>query len=177
MALLFTRVWRRKTILFKVSEDRDREACHEITRVWKKENEKRQRQLAITRDHVAIDDPSPSNLLLLGRRIELSSPCCFQALSLHPGDVEAMSQLVEKALNYRHLPGGQSGTSDYSFVEMFDYVLEYGVRYINGGDLEGGTEGLAHHKLRLSFGKTIYSYGLTFDFETLDREKYRIGME
>lgn len=163
----------RKTIMISNLSSEGRTACHDITKIWKKANEVKQRQLAITRDFVAIDDDS--NIALLGVRDDSDRhPACFQILSRHPGARPVASQLVEKALNYRELPGGQSGTSDYSFVEGFQVLLELGVTHVNGGDLDGGTPGLAHHKLRLSLGETVSSYGLTFEYSILDREKYRV---
>lgn len=116
--------------------------------IWRGVNEPKQRQLAITRDYEAIKASSPSTIVTMGWRD--GDPVCLRIFDRHPLSPEWVSELVEKALNYRTMPGGRSGTTNFSLVASCQLLLEKGIKYINGGGYEGGGEGLPVHKSRFA---------------------------
>lgn len=165
---------RQSTIELAYGQLRPREVSEAtaLIQMWKATNEKKQRQLAIGRDFRAVE--IGTDLAILVRRLSGE----LVALQLLGRSITRVaSQLVEKALNYRHMPGGQSGTSDFSFVHGLDQLRRMlGYRVINGGDIDGGTVGLAEHKLKLCNGKTFTSYVAFAPYKPLDRTRYRKGL-
>lgn len=114
-----------------------------IIEEWKSVVGKKQRQLSIRRDYVAMLTELDSKITFLGFRDGL--PVCLQILD-HQVRFPGVSQIVEKSLNYRQMPGGRSGTTDFSLWKTCTLLHERGVEYFNMGQIAGGTEGLASHK-------------------------------
>lgn len=113
---------------------------------WRSVVEARQRQLSITRDYRAISAQCASKIVTLGIRHD--RPACFQILDWMPG-TKMVAQIVEKSLNFRSQPGGESGTSDFSLWRTCEILENLGVEEINAGHMGGGTKGLEEHKRRL----------------------------
>jgi hypothetical protein len=113
---------------------------------WRSIADAKQRQLSITRDYRAIHARLPSKITTVG--IRNGRVASFQILDWMPG-TSMVAQIVEKSLNFRTQPGGESGTSDFSLWRTCQILDELDVTEINAGRMSGGTKGLEDHKLRL----------------------------
>lgn len=125
--------------------------CFTIIDLWRQKNEPKQRQLAITRDYLAVTTPSASKITILGYREGL--PSCLHILDRLTNRPEYVAQIVEKSLNYSDIPGGGSGTADANLFKTAEILSSNHIRFINAGMYNGGTEGLAKHKLRFRFSE------------------------
>lgn len=150
--------WRHKTIRnmksalsdteFIAIEDGAVELQTTVINEWRKVNEPKQRQLAVRRDYIAAQVTSDKKIVVLGLR-DRSTPVSVNVFDRIIGR-PVVSHIVEKALNYSAMPGGRSGTSDLGMWQSCIHLSKLGVRYINGGMIDGGTNGLAEHKKHLA---------------------------
>lgn len=133
----------------------------EIVVQWRALNEKKQRQLAITRDYKAIKSVerlySESSQEYYRRETPVfigfreGYPVTMHILdriyATTPGE-KWVAQIVEKSLNYREQPGGAYGMADFNLVMTCRALHEMGYSYINAGGFDGGGWGLPKHKER-----------------------------
>ncbi|MDM7940118.1 MAG: hypothetical protein QUS07_07240 [Methanothrix sp.] len=126
---------------------------------WRKYNEPKQRQLAITRDYLAVTGSSLGKISILGFRD--GYPCCLHILDRLTNHPEYAAQIVEKSLNYSAILGGAPGTADLNLHRTCEYLISMGIKFINAGMYMGGTDGLARHKLRLRFSEETDQASLT----------------
>lgn len=146
--------WRRLT-----AEDEGQ--MNEIVKQWRAVNEKKQRQLAITRDLKAIRAMEHRAGFVAPVEWEEMSPTFIGYRDGHPVTMHILdriyattpgerwaAQIVEKSLNYREQPGGAYGMADFNLVMTCRALHEMGYSYINAGGFDGGGWGLPQHKER-----------------------------
>lgn len=134
-----------------------------IVTEWRRINEPKHRQLAITRDFVAIDDDFPQTITFVGYR--QSTPACLHILEPLANRPDTVAQIVEKSLNYRTQVGGRPGTADWNLYQTSVDLLQRGIQFINAGGFDGGGAGLAPHKRRFARdGDDIVSRSFYTDF-------------
>lgn len=107
----------------------------------------KQRQLAITRDFVAITlahkwMPKTSFLFYRG-------DIPVGVIVYDPIGRNAVGDLVCKGLNYPQIPGGYHNTALTMVIMASRYLLNQGYRYLNDGGLDGGTSGLYEYKQQI----------------------------
>jgi hypothetical protein len=115
---------------------------------WKRINEGKMRQLAITRDIVAVNAKTSKKITLTGYRE--GKPACLHILDPLSNRPDTIAQIVEKSLNYKTQEGGRPGTADYNLVMTCRYLLERGYKYLACGGFDGGGVGLPQHKRKFA---------------------------
>lgn len=132
---------------------------HQIVDTWKSFNEPKHRQLAITRDHRAIDSMCSSKITFGGYRE--GQPVIHHLFDILANNPEVVSLMNEKSLNYSDMPGGKPGLSDYNQVMTCRALAERGIKYIQSGGLDGGGIGLPDKKKKytcqLVFSHTFFT--------------------
>lgn len=128
---------------------------------WRKEGEKRQRQLSIVRDYEAVLCKAPTKITFLGIRdgVPVSLHIVDRLVGL---ESEVVGQVVEKSLNYRTQQGGRPGTSDFNLRETSRLLYELGIEWLNLGHIDGGTQGLADRK-RALLSEVVYLWNFRTD--------------
>lgn len=138
---------------------------------WRDTNERKMRQLAITRDYTSLDCRATFNFI--GYRGEY--PVCINILDRLPARGEYVALITEKSLNYSRMPGGHPGISDYNIVHACSIMASHGVKYFNAGGYDGGGYGLADHKKTWSSPELdVESITFTTSLPHLSKEKYRV---
>lgn len=142
---------------------------------WRRINEPKQRQLAITRDFVAVSTPSFRKIELVGLRNMIhgltsvepvnprSEPACMHILDRSDSVPDMVNQIVEKSLNYREQIGGRPGTADWNLWKTCVTLSSHGYRWLNAGGVDGGGDGLPAHKAKFTDHQvTSYAYYTTY---------------
>jgi len=130
--------------------DPDVELSRRVVDIWREFNEPKQRQLAVVRDYLALESPAPKEWFL---GVRDNFPVSVILAERWPRDPTYAFEIVSKGLNYTSMPGGKPGVSDWSTVKEFECLRDRGVRYLNAGSIDGGTDGLRTHKSRFTFGE------------------------
>lgn len=107
----------------------------------------KQRQLAITRDYVAIDlahEHMSKTSFLFYRNGSPVGVAIYDTIC-----EQAVSDLVLKGLNYKSMPGGMPNTGIGMQILAAKKLQKLGYSFINGGDIHGGEAGLTEYKLAL----------------------------
>lgn len=143
----------------------------QIIAEWRRINEPKQRQLAITRDFVAVKTQSDRKIELVGMRNMIrgltsvtpanprSEPACMHILDRSDSVPDMANQIVEKSLNYRDQLGGRPGTADWNLFKTCEFLTFGGVRWLNAGGVDGGGAGLPAHKAKFTDHQvTSYAY-------------------
>lgn len=121
------------------------QAALSIIDQWQEYNEPKHRQLAITRDRIAVKSHTPNSFHFLGYRC--GSPVIHHLLESIPNRSDSVSLINEKSLNYRGLgEGGHPGLSDFNQVMTARSLVEMGYQFEQSGGLDGGGVGLEHKK-------------------------------
>ncbi len=117
---------------------------HEVVDIWKQHLERRHRQLAITRDYIAIEMGLDLSYVGMREGISVSS----NVLDQLPNRPDVAADLMNKARSYSEMKGGRPGTSDWALHEVCKKLLSRGVEWYQAGSFLGGGEGLEAHKKR-----------------------------
>lgn len=139
---------RKDTAFLEITEGD--ELISQVIEEWRKVNEPKQRQLAISRDYLSFMIGLRTKMTFLSMRegspvgIHIVDPVCG------PLADQVVCQVTEKSLNYRSSPGGRSGTSDYNLWATSVSLLSKGYKLFNVGHIHGSEPGLAERKLRLA---------------------------
>lgn len=145
------------TLTYRWGTLANKDAQTRVIDTWKQTCGPKQRQLALTRDYVAVHTQTLTKDTLIAFRD--GNPCAVRIIDVPPpGDIAY--DIVEKGLNYREQPGGMSGTSNWSIFATCRYLDAQGVRWFNVGAIDGGERGLALHKERF-LDHVVYTYSAT----------------
>jgi hypothetical protein len=126
------------------SEDYRPEPALEIIAKWQSYNEPKHRQLAITRDRIAVVTDSPGKIQYLGVRGGI--PVAHHLFESLPNSPDTVSLMNEKALNYSAIEGGRPGLSDFNQIMSARALVEKGFRFEQSGGIDGGGVGLPTKK-------------------------------
>lgn len=138
---------RRRNRDLEIEEVRGAEVAQEwLVDCWKKFNEKRQRQLSIVRDYKSILYDFDEKRTFIGFRGDI--PVGFQ--NYEQIDMTYAVMMTEKAFNRGEMPYGKPWTTDGMIYRIFSRLHEEGVEFVQGGQIMGGTQGLADHKRKLA---------------------------
>ncbi len=154
-----------------VCDDIHNEHMKLVVNRWREVNEKKQRQLAITRDYDAIQY---DRVRFMGYRE--GHPVCIHILDQLPANPNVVAQIVEKSLNYRNsiMLGGTYGVADYNLWKTCYTLNQNGIEFLNAGGFDGGGWGLVAHKERFALKEDeLMSLQFFSSALTVDKEKYR----
>ncbi len=138
-----------------------------VIQTWKQLNERKHRQLAISRDFIAVEANYPLKLTFGAYREE--HPVAHHLFDPLANNSEVVALINEKSLNYSKfldgtpVPGGKYGVSDFNQVAACQTLLEKGFKYIQSGGIDGGGEGLPAKKRKYACSTTSsYTFYTTF---------------